>query len=70
MDNAVVKHGSIVAAGAVVLENTVVESGFIYAGKPAKKIKPVGKELKEVFERTANNYVKYATWYTEGNMEY
>ena len=70
MDNAVVKSGSIVAAGAVVLANTIIESGYIYAGIPAKKIKPVGEELQGIFLRTANNYIKYAKWYTEGNMEY
>lgn len=70
MDDVVVQSGSIVAAGAVVLANTVVESGYIYAGAPAKKIKKVGKELQGVFLRTANNYIKYARWYTEGNMEY
>jgi carbonic anhydrase/acetyltransferase-like protein (isoleucine patch superfamily) len=70
MDNAVVQSGSIVAAGAIVLANTVVESGHIYAGTPAKKIKPVGEELQPVFMTTANNYIKYARWFTEGNMEY
>ncbi len=71
MDDAVVKRGSIIAAGAVVLANTVVEPGFIYAGMPAKKIKPVGEELQGVFARTANNYVKYAKWYTDpDNHEY
>jgi len=52
-----------VAAGAVVLANTIVEAGFVYAGKPAKKIKRIGPELGEVFERTANNYIKYAEWF-------
>ncbi len=70
MDHAVVESGAIVAAGAVVLANTIVESGFIYAGTPAKKVKPVGDDLKDVFERTARNYIKYARWFTEGNMEY
>lgn len=70
MDNAVVKSGSIVAAGAVVLANTVVEAGSIYAGMPAKKVKEVSNDLGEVFSRTANNYIKYAKWFTEGNMEY
>ena len=63
MDHAVVETGSIIAAGAVVLSNTIVESGYVYAGKPAKKIKEVGPELGEVFERTANNYIKYAEWF-------
>lgn len=62
MDDAVVKSGSIVAAGAVVLSGTVVEGNSIYAGMPAKKVKDVGPELREVFSRTANNYVMYATW--------
>ena len=70
MDNALVKSGSIIAAGAVVLANTVVEAGHIYAGTPAKKVKLVGEELQGVFSTTANNYIKYAKWFTEGNMEY
>lgn len=65
MDHAVVQSGVVVAAGAVVLAGTVLESGYVYAGTPAKKIKPVGEELKEVFARTANNYVKYSGWYED-----
>jgi len=63
MDHAVVKSGSIIAAGAVVLSHTIVESGFIYAGIPAKKVKKVDEKLKDIFERTAKNYLKYAKWY-------
>ena len=70
MDDAVVQSGAIVAAGAIVLAKTVVESGYIYAGAPAKKIKLVGEEMQPVFLRTANNYIKYAKWFTESNMEY
>lgn len=70
MDNAVVESEAIVAAGAVVLANTVVESGYIYAGTPAKKVKKVEGDWKNVFARTANNYIKYSKWFTEGNMEY
>lgn len=70
MDDAIVQSGSIVAAGAIVLAKTIVEAGFIYAGAPARKVKPVGVELEPVFARTASNYIKYAKWFTEGNMEY
>jgi carbonic anhydrase/acetyltransferase-like protein (isoleucine patch superfamily) len=70
MDDAIVQSGSIVAAGAIVLAKTIVEAGFIYAGAPARKVKPVGAELQPVFARTASNYIKYAKWFTEGNMEY
>ena len=63
MDHAVVKTGSIIAAGAVVLANTVVEPGCVYAGMPARKIKEVDDNMREVFERTAQNYIMYAKWY-------
>ena len=69
MDHAVVQEGSLVAAGAIVLENTVVESGYLYAGIPAKKIKPLDDKLKAVFARTANNYVKYASWFQDADAE-
>ncbi|MCB0497316.1 MAG: gamma carbonic anhydrase family protein [Cyclobacteriaceae bacterium] len=65
MDHAVVHSGSIIAAGAVVLENTIVEPNCIYAGAPAKKIKEVGENRKDVFERTAKNYVMYSKWFEE-----
>ena len=62
MDNAVVQKNCIVAAGSVVLENTFCESGHIYAGVPAKKIKPLSAEQIENLDKVANNYVLYASW--------
>jgi carbonic anhydrase/acetyltransferase-like protein (isoleucine patch superfamily) len=67
MDGAVVGEGSIIAAGAVVLTGTQVEPGSIYAGIPAKKVKQVGDNMREVFERTAGNYIKYAKWFKPEN---
>jgi carbonic anhydrase/acetyltransferase-like protein (isoleucine patch superfamily) len=46
MDHAIVEDFVIIAAGAVVLEKTICESGFLYAGIPAKKIKLLTKEQK------------------------
>ena len=61
MDHAIVESNVLIAAGAVVLENAHLESGWLYAGVPAKKIKPLGKELLEgQIARIANNYVKYS----------
>ena len=45
MDNAKIGSNSIIAAGAVVLENTIVEPGSIYAGVPAKKVKNIPEEM-------------------------
>ena len=64
MDHAVVETYVIIGAGSVVLENTVCESGYLYAGTPAKKIKPLTDEQKQLLERLPNNYVMYSGWFT------
>ena len=66
MDDAIVKSNSVIAAGAVVLAGTVVEEESIYAGMPAKKVKDIGDNMKEVIERTAKNYPMYSEWFKEG----
>ncbi len=64
MDHAVVEEHVLIAAGAVVLENQRLESGFIYAGVPAKKVKALGADrFKNTVERISNNYVMYADWF-------
>ena len=65
MDDAVIGADSVIAAGAVVLAGTLVEPGSIYAGTPAKRVKAIGPEMKEVIARTAKNYPMYAEWYKE-----
>ncbi|SMB96882.1 transferase hexapeptide repeat family protein [Hymenobacter roseosalivarius DSM 11622] len=65
MDHAVVGAGCIIAAGAVVLENTQCEPGYLYAGIPARKIKPITEEQRAMIARTADNYVLYASWFKQ-----
>lgn len=66
MDHALVEMNSLIAAGSVVLENMRVESGSIYAGVPAKKVKELSPEhFEQINMRIANNYVMYAEWYKE-----
>lgn len=64
MDHAVIEEFCIIAAGAVVLENTVCESGFLYAGTPAKKIKPITDEQRALLTKLPDNYIMYADWFT------
>jgi carbonic anhydrase/acetyltransferase-like protein (isoleucine patch superfamily) len=63
MDDAVVEDNCIIAAGAIVLERTRCESGWIYAGIPAKKVKQVSAEQIAGMKQTAGNYVMYAGWF-------
>ena len=63
MDHAIIESFSIIAAGSLVLENTHVESGYIYAGSPAKKLKAISPEQRKLLEELADRYVMYAGWY-------
>jgi carbonic anhydrase/acetyltransferase-like protein (isoleucine patch superfamily) len=65
MDRAVVESQVIIAAGTVVLENMLCESGYLYAGVPAKKIKPLTDEQKKLLQKLPHNYVLYSSWFTE-----
>nr|WP_290694331.1 gamma carbonic anhydrase family protein [Halomonas sp. UBA3074] len=58
MDGAVVDDEVIIAAGAVVTPGKHLESGFVYAGNPAKALRPLKDKERVFFPYTAGNYVK------------
>lgn len=58
MDGAVVDDEVIIAAGAVVTPGKHLESGFVYAGNPAKALRPLKEKERAFFPYTAGNYVK------------
>ena len=64
MDHVVVQSEVLIAAGSVVLEKTELESGYLYAGATARKVKNLDERLfqGEVM-RIADNYLKYSNWY-------
>jgi carbonic anhydrase/acetyltransferase-like protein (isoleucine patch superfamily) len=64
MDNCEIGSNSIIAAGAVLTEGTIVPGGCIYAGVPAKKVKDISEELiNGEINRIANNYLMYSGWF-------
>lgn len=63
MDHVLVEEFVIIGAGSVVLENTVCESGFLYAGTPAKKIKALTQEQKDMLKQLPLNYMMYSGWF-------
>jgi carbonic anhydrase/acetyltransferase-like protein (isoleucine patch superfamily) len=65
MDGVVIEKKAIIGAGAVVTSNTRVPSGTIWVGNPAKYLKDVSPSAAEVFMRTADNYLTYASWFQE-----
>jgi carbonic anhydrase/acetyltransferase-like protein (isoleucine patch superfamily) len=58
MDGAVVEDDVIIAAGAVVTPGKRLVSGHVYAGNPAKALRPIKQSERAFFPYTAANYVK------------
>src|SRR5262249_19546724 len=63
LDGAVVETGAIVAGGAVVSPGKRVRSGELWAGCPAKVLRPVKPEELAFVERNAGSYHRLAMNY-------
>jgi len=63
MDHAVVESYCFIAAGALVLENTICETGYLYAGMPARKVKPLTGEQRKLLDELPDRYVMYSEWF-------
>lgn len=63
MDKAVVQKHVLLAAGSLVPEGDVLESGFLYVGRPAKKVRALTSEEIAYFMYSANNYVRLKDQY-------
>ncbi len=63
MDDAEVDPYTIIGAGALILSNTKCESGYIYVGNPAKKIKEISEEQRIWLDNLPFNYVLYSSWF-------
>ena len=64
MDHAIVEENCIIAAGALIPEGRICKSGNIYAGVPARILKPLTDSiLQSEIKRIADSYITYSSWY-------
>lgn len=63
MDKAIVQKHVLLAAGSLVPEGKVLESGNLYVGRPAKKIRALTADEMAYFMYSANNYVQLKNQY-------
>lgn len=67
MDGAVIESGAMVAAGALVTPGKRVKTGEIWAGNPAKFMRPMTDKEKAHLIVSANNYVRLSHEYLQEN---
>ncbi|MEO5763683.1 MAG: hypothetical protein ABIR52_00075 [Casimicrobiaceae bacterium] len=65
-DGVVVEAGACVGGRALVLPGTVVRSGWIWAGRPAKAFREMRADDRRGFSRAAEVYVRYTRAYRGG----
>ena len=63
MDKVVVQKHVIVAAGSLVPEGKVLESGYLYMGSPVKKIRALTADEITFFMVSAQNYIQLKNQY-------
>ncbi|MGB4811687.1 MAG: gamma carbonic anhydrase family protein [Methylophilaceae bacterium] len=66
MDKAVVQKQVLLAAGSLVPVGKVLESGYLYVGRPAKKVRPLTAEEITHIRYSAQNYVQLKNQYLHG----
>jgi len=63
MDGAVLGERSLLGAGSLVTEHTIIPPRYLAHGRPARAIRPLTPEELAHLEQSAANYVKYKGWY-------
>lgn len=57
MDGAVIQNDVFIGAGSLVPPNKVLESGYLYVGNPAKKIRQLNNDEAKFLKQSALNYL-------------
>ena len=65
MDKVVVRKNVLVAAGSLVPEGKVLESGYLYMGSPVKKIRALTAHEQAFFMVSAQNYIELKNQYLQ-----
>jgi len=63
MDKVIVQQHVLIGAGSLVPEGKVLESGYLYLGSPAKKVRALTKQELERFVYSAQHYIRLKNSY-------
>lgn len=65
MDGAIIEDDVFIGAGSLVPPNKTFESGFLYVGNPAKKVRPLKESEIAFLKQSAINYVELKNDYLQ-----
>ena len=65
LDNAYIEKNVMIGAGTLIPPGKVLESGYLYVGSPAKKVRPLTEKELAFLPYSAQNYVKVSGHYLE-----
>ena len=65
LDGSVMAPRSFLAAGSLLTQGAKTESGWMYMGAPAKKMRKLKEDELKFLRQSANNYFTYKAWYTD-----
>ncbi len=65
LDGAVIEDEVLLAAGSLVTPGKVLERGFLYAGRPAKPVRPLSADELAFFSQSAAHYAELKNDYLE-----
>jgi carbonic anhydrase/acetyltransferase-like protein (isoleucine patch superfamily) len=69
MDGAHIESEVILGAGSLVPPGKRLESGYVYAGSPVKKVRPLSEKEHTFFSYTAANYVRLKDKHLDENYQ-
>ncbi|MCG7961358.1 MAG: gamma carbonic anhydrase family protein [Candidatus Thiodiazotropha taylori] len=60
LDGAVLQQGAMLGAGSLVPQGRTLEGGYLWLGRPAKRVRVLTAKEREIIAYTAEHYVKLA----------
>ncbi|MCF6766082.1 gamma carbonic anhydrase family protein [Thiotrichales bacterium 19S3-7] len=67
LDGAIVQSDIMIAAGALVTPGTELETGYLYVGSPAKKIRPLSEIELQFLKISSDNYLETKNQHLEAS---
>jgi carbonic anhydrase/acetyltransferase-like protein (isoleucine patch superfamily) len=58
LDGAVLEPGTMLGAGSLVAQGNTLEGGYLWLGRPARRVRPLSDQELEIMDYTADHYVQ------------